>query len=176
MARSLKQDRPDRAAKIVAWATGELETAQTAEMKHHFLLVLGNAGAPEALPAIQKSLTDKDSGVRAAAVGALRFIDSDQAEALLTKVLGSDSEPQVRAETIRAFACRSKTQRVFEACAKALQSDDSKSVRLASLNLMWQCRQKFPQVVSLVENTAKNDPADDVRKRAGELLENELPE
>jgi hypothetical protein len=176
MARSLKQDQPDRAEKIVAWAIGELETAQSVEMKHRFLLVLGNAGAQEGLPAIQKSLTDEDSGVRAAAVGALRFIGSDQAEALMTNVLGSDSEPQVRAETIRAFACRSKTQRALEACAKALQEDNSKSVRLAALNLMWQYRQKFPQVVSLVENAAKNDPADDLRKRAGELLGNELPE
>jgi hypothetical protein len=110
------------------------------------------------------------------AFGFVPFFASDEAEALMTKVLGSDSEPHVRAKTVRAFASRSMTQQALQAGAEALRSDESQSARLAALNLIWQCRRKFPLVDSLVENTAKNDPADDLRKRAGELLGNELPE
>jgi HEAT repeat protein len=170
MARSMKEDHPERAGKIVAWAVRELESAGSESKSHHFLLVLGNAGAPEALPAIQRFLGDHDAGVRAAAVGALRFIESDQTEALITQVLASDSEPEVRAEAVRDLGYRSVTGGAFQAAAEALRSDKSASVRLASLTMLWQCRQRFPQAISLVENTAKNDPDDRLRKRANELL------
>jgi hypothetical protein len=171
MARSLKEDHPDRAGKIVTWAVRELEAGASEDTRRHFLLVLGNAGAPGALPAIQKFLGDPDAAVRAAAVGALRFIDSDQAEALITRALGSDSEPDVRAEAVRVFAYRSVTQPAFQAIVGALRADESASVRLAALNLLWQCRQMFSQVGALVENVARNDPDDAIRKRAGELLQ-----
>jgi hypothetical protein len=174
MARSMKEDHPERAMEIVAWAIRELESAGSERGRHHFLLVLGNAGAPEALPAIQRFLGDHDAGVRAAAVGALRFIESDQAEALITQVLASDSEPEVRAEAVRVLCYRSVTKPAFQAAAEALRTDKSKSVRLAALTLLWQCRHRFPQAVSLVENTAKNDQDGEVRKRGGELLGKEL--
>jgi HEAT repeat protein len=174
IARTLKETHPDRAAKITAWAVQGLESASSESATRQFLLVLGNSGAPDALPVIRKALADGEPGVRAAAVGALRFIDSDQAEALIARALGSDSEPEVRAEAVRALSYRSVTESAFQATAEALRSDKSASVRLSALNLLWQCRQRFPAVLALVENIAKNDPADELRKTAGELLGKEL--
>ncbi len=60
-------------------------------------------------------------------------------------------------------------------CA-AFRSDKALSPRLDILNLLWRCRQGFPEVVFLVENAAKNDPGKEMRSAATRLLESKPKE
>jgi hypothetical protein len=171
MARNLAETSPERAAKTVAWAVSDLEAATSESKVCQMLLVLGNAGAVEALPAIRRRLDDKAIEVRAAAVSALRFIDTDQAEALLIQALTADPEAEVRRAAVAAFRYRFVSNRAIQANREALRSDKSPAVRLVALNLLWQVRQRFPEVIALVENAAADDLATEVRKAACRLLE-----
>jgi HEAT repeat protein len=170
MARNLNETSPQRAAKIIAWAVNELESSTSEQKTAQLLLVLGNSGAVEALPAIRRRLADEAAAVRAAAASALRFIAATETEALLIQVLTSDSEPSVRVAAIGALAYRSMTERAFQTSCEVFRSDKAVAVRLAALNLLWQVRETFPAVAALVENAAANDPEEQVRKTARRLL------
>jgi hypothetical protein len=170
VARSLEESSPERAAAIVAWAIQKEQGAASQTLQTHWLLVLGNTGARAALPAIEARLGDKSDPVRAAAVSALRFIDSDQAEALLMQTLAKDAVADVRYAAVAAFNYRSMTKKAFEANREALRGDKAPAVRLAAMNLLWQVRQRHSEVTLLVESAAANDVDDDIRQAARRLL------
>src|SRR5262249_47488853 len=65
MARSLATTQTNRVAPIVTWAVRELQSSVSPTRKRHFLLVVGNTGALQTLPAIRAVLADRDSTVRA---------------------------------------------------------------------------------------------------------------
>jgi HEAT repeat protein len=170
MARNLHDKSPARAEKIVAWAISEMEASPSESKTVHWLLVLGNTGAAEALPVIRTRLGDSASGVRAAAASALRFIEGDQAEAMLLQTLKADPDAAVRCAAIAAFRYRPMSKEAFGDNRDAMRSDKSVEVRLAALNLLWEARQRFPEVISLVEAVAANDQIREIREAAGRLL------
>jgi hypothetical protein len=170
VARKLEESFPERAAAIAAWAIQQEQSATSETLHSHWLLVLGNTGARAALPAIGPRLGDKSESVRAAAVSALRFIDADQAEALLIHALSTDFVADVRHAAVAAFHYRSMTKNAFEANRKALRGDKAPAVRLAAMNLLWQVRQRYAEVDLLVEAAAASDVDADIRQAARRLL------
>ena len=73
LALTLARPEPKRADAIVAWAMKAMEAARSPAEKRQMLLVLGNTAAAQTLPVIRTHLMDRDAGVRAAAVAALRW-------------------------------------------------------------------------------------------------------
>src|SRR5262249_19527311 len=131
--------------------------ATTESATRHFLLVLGNAGSPAALPAVSRRLEAQSAEVRASAVSALRFIATDEAEERLIALLATDAVPDVRAEALRSIGYRSSTDRARRAIRQALTADQSTAVRRAALNYLWARRHDWPDIETLVECVARND-------------------
>src|SRR5262249_24697474 len=57
LAHGLARSEPARADSIVRWALARLEAVRSAVERRQFLLVLGNAGASRALPAVRRHLS-----------------------------------------------------------------------------------------------------------------------
>jgi hypothetical protein len=173
LARTLGEESPTRAAKIVDRLLQQLAAPTAADSRWQLLLALGNAGSTQALPTLTRFLDDPAPDLRGAAAWALRWIDSPQADLLLTtKVLSSDRDPAARLEAVRALRFREETPANFEAQEKALATEAEAAVRLALLSNLWDARESHPQARRLVEQAAAHDSAAAVREAAGKMLEN----
>jgi HEAT repeat protein len=171
MARRLAKTSPPRARGLVAWALEALRSAPSDARTRQLLLVLGNTGAAEALPAIRSRLQHPATEVRAAAALALRWIDLAEAEALLIRALGTDPEPAVRTEAAVALGFRAATPAMFEALRRALQEDSAGGVRQAVLNDLWRAWTSIPAARDLIAEAAAHDAAPEVRDMARKILE-----
>jgi hypothetical protein len=170
MARRLGQTAPPRAAAIVAKFSRELASAPTPEAQKPYLLALGNAGSADGLPAVKRFIEDANPDLRGAAVRALRFLESAEAEGLILRALASDPEAEVRTQAAGALDKRELTPAAFEIEKNAFLNDASPLVRLAVMGNLWKARREFPAVKGLIEQAARNDPSKDVREAAGALL------
>jgi HEAT repeat protein len=170
MAQRLTEASPERALKIVELFVRELERADSKDDVRQFLLVLGNAGAAQALSAITRFTIHPSPRLRAIAVSALRRIDSLQADEALIKALTSDSDVEVRQAAIFALSARDSLAYTFAAQRKAMLKDSAPKVRAAAMRNLWRERERFPQVFKLVKQLAARDTSADVRKAATALL------
>src|SRR5262249_20057239 len=109
MARNLSQTDPGRAARLVGGFIRSLRAAPSPERVQHWLLVLGNAAAAEALPEIARFLNDPEAETRAAAAFALRFLEARGVDAFLSRALTADGEATVRLEAAAALEFRAPT-------------------------------------------------------------------
>jgi len=171
MARRLGQTAPPRAAAIVAQFSRELSSARTPETQKPYLLALGNAGSADGLPALKRFIEDLNPDLRGAAVRALRFLESAEAEGLILRALASDPEAEVRTQAAGALDKREMTHAAFETEKNAFLKDTSPLVRLAVMGNLWKARHEFAEVKGLIEQAARNDPSKDVREAAGALLD-----
>ena len=169
MAGTLAEQQPERAAKLVGWAIGNLESSLSVESARQWLLVLGNAGSAEALPIVARYVNDRSTELRAVAVSALRFIKSSQAEQLLIEALASDSEA-VRLSAAVALGFREMSAASFEAQKRAFIKDKAAKVRLEVLRNLWHAREAFAETRRLVRQAAAKDASSEVRKAASEVL------
>ena len=170
MARNLAETSPERAIGIVNSLIKQIESSPSPDTTRQLLLVLGNAGSAQACSAIAGFTTDSSPVLRAAAVSALRWVDSYQASAQLIKVLTSDPESAVRLEAAVSLGCRQINANSFEAQRQALAIDRNEKVRLALLSNLWKGRVAFPEARKLIEEAAASDASEDVRKAAAGLL------
>jgi HEAT repeat protein len=168
MAHNLKQISPERAASIVEHATTRLSGVSGAETQ--LIALLGNAGAREALPVLERFLDHPSAEIRSRTALALRFIDAQQADEMLSKTLLSDADESVRIQAATALEFRTVTQTNFDAQRAALLSDKSDILRMRVMRNLWSSRESFPEVVSLVKRLASRDSSQDVRGSAARLL------
>jgi HEAT repeat protein len=170
MARDMSEDAPERAARIVEWASHELESAPSAEAKRQMLLVLGNAGSARSLPAVASYLRDPEPTLRAAAASALRWIPPGEADRLLLTALASDADADVRLEAAIALGLRATEGANFAVQKQVFFADGDVKVRLAVLRNLWKARESFPEARRLVREAAAKDTAAAVRKAAAEII------
>jgi hypothetical protein len=170
MAHNLAETSPERATRIVDSLIKQIDASSSADTTRLLLLALGNAGSPHAYSTIARFTNDSSPDLRAAAASALRWVDSDQADAQLIKVLSSDPESVVRLEAATAIGFRQINANAFEAQKQALATDKDEKVRLALLRNLWKGRVVFPEARELIEKAATSDASEDVRKAATELL------
>jgi hypothetical protein len=173
LAHSLAWSAPARADGIVRWALARLEGARSAAGRRQMLLVLGNAGSPQALPAVRRYLSAPEPEVRGGAVAALRRLKGPEVDAALCRALTADADAGVRLEAVRALEVRRMTAANLTAHATALRKDGSAGVRLAVLRNLGRAREALPGGAELVREAAAKDPAREVRAAAAELLEEE---
>jgi hypothetical protein len=136
------------------------------------LLVLGNAGSPEALPAVRRHLSAPEAAVRGAAVSALRWLPGAEVDAALCRALTADADAGVRRAAAGALELRPMTAAALAAHAAALRKDASAGVRLAVLRNLRAAR-AFPEAAACLKEAAARDPVPDVRAAAESLLEEE---
>jgi hypothetical protein len=170
MARNLADTSAERTNKIVDWVVSEINSSTSEDHTRLFLLVLGNAGSIRALPTITRFVADPSPAVRSTAVLALRWIQSSKADLLLTETLSSDPDPAVRLEATFALSFREPTPTTFQVQKRAFLGDQAVMVRLAALENLWNVHKSFPEVRRLVKQSATNDPSEEVRKAAAEIM------
>ncbi len=168
MARNLAAKEPARAAGIVRWAVAELEGAPGPDLRRQMLLVLGNAGAAEALPAVRPHLRAKEPEVRGAALAALRWLEGAEVEADLAGALTADSDDSVRLEATHALELRAMTATALRAHLAAFRNDKSVTVRLAVLSNLARARDNHPEAVRALRE-ALGDTVKEVREAAARL-------
>jgi hypothetical protein len=169
MAQTLATTAPERAKSLVERFLKELVSASSEQAIRQWLLVLGNAGADQSLPAIARFTDHPSPTLRAAAVSSLRWIEAGRADELLAKALTSDPEATVRAEAAAALSHREMNAATFEAQKRAFQTDKAVNVRLTLLRNLWRAQGTFPEARKLVEAAAK-DESKEVRKQAQAIL------
>jgi len=133
----------------------------------HFLTALGNVGNNSILPAIQRYLEHSDAKLRAAALDALRRLDSPEAFALLNQYATHDPAPQVRAEALGSLS-EQPGNLALPLLSAALQ-DASVAVRKAAVQALG--KREEPQAITLLIQARDQDPAASVRALAGKLLQ-----
>lgn len=161
---------PERAAKIVDRFIEELKHSSSPEMKKQLLLALGNAGSPRALPVISDFATSSSSGLRATALHAMRFIDSQEAEKLLINALRSDQDNSVRLSAASSLGYRKMTPTSFPIQRQIFLKDSDVNLRLKVLENLWKAHEAFPEVRILVKKAASDDPSEGVRKAAKNIM------
>ncbi|MBL8323399.1 MAG: HEAT repeat domain-containing protein [Rubrivivax sp.] len=139
-----------------------LESAEDGAARRQWLRVLGNTGAPAALPILAARLTDAEAETRATAVNALRWIDEPAVETRLAVVLEKDVSDDVRIAAARTLAARA-TGPGMTLLTKTFQRNASERVRVAVAELLWQERQQYPNADAAVRRAARADPMPDVR-------------
>lgn len=147
-----------------------LRTLKLPEEKRHILLVLGNIGKPDLLSIIEPFTQNHDPVLRAAATTALRSMPNASVDEILVRLLTKDSDDNVRLEAAVALGSREINLISFTAQKQGFAKDTAVSVRLVTLNNLWQARQIYSEVVPIVKNAAANDRDKDVRDAATKLL------
>jgi len=170
MARSLTSESPGRSAKLVDLFIKWIDAASSESETRLFLLVLGNAGSRRSLPVVRRFVSDHSPVLRSAAISALRFVDSEEADDLLISALNSESDPEVRLKAAFSLSYREMNRATFDAQRKSFEADADERVRVSLLDNLWKARQSFPEVVDVVRQAAAKDASKEVRKAASQLL------
>jgi hypothetical protein len=161
---------PDRRAKIIREFIQKLGPYPLEQEIQQTLHALGNTGSTLALSTIEKYLSHSTPHVRAAAMFALRWIESSEVDPLLAKGVSSDPEKLVRLEAAHALGLRKMTPETFRAQKEALMKDSAVEVRLTVLYNLSNVFEDFPEIKRLIKETAAKDPSKDVRKAASEIM------
>jgi HEAT repeat protein len=156
---------PARAGALVNGEVDAFHRAQSSEEKIMALLALGNSGSPLTLGIAREGLADPDPRVRTAAAMALRFVAAPEAEAMLTMLVGSDSDAGVRVQAIHSLSFRTFGSAAAEAVVRASETDRDEQARLAAVKLLAGGPYD-PGLVDLFTRIAANDVADSVRTAA----------
>jgi HEAT repeat protein len=146
-------------------------TATTPQGRRLYLGALGNAGSPEALPAIQQALADDSGDIRATAMNALRHIPGPEADASIARALRSDPDVMVRLSAVSVAERRPMTSVIAAAADVALRSDTAINVRGAVAGLIGNKLADAPALQTTLEWAMANDRVEDVRKAAARALE-----
>jgi HEAT repeat protein len=153
--------------KIVA----QFEAAQSDGERMRLLDALGNAGRPEGLESIAQGLTSADSVVRDIAARALRKIDAPQADAMLSDLLLSEAEADVREAALFAAGFR-RFSPLAAALSAILQREPESHLRGQAVGLLATYLQRDGdlEVVPLLKWVAANDPDTMLRQNAARVL------
>ena len=169
-ARRIATSSSERAGKIVDRFIEKLKRSSSPELTKQLLLALGNAGSSRALPEISRLAASSLPDIRATALHALRFIDSPEAEALLINTLSSDHDNSVRVAAANSLGYREMTEVSFKVQKQIFLRDSSVTVRMKVLENLWKAEKAFQEVRSLVKKAASEDPSEDVRKTAKNIM------
>lgn len=157
-----------KADDVVPALLAKLDAAQTGAEKAAVLDALGNAGDVRALDAILAHASSPDTVVRAAAVGALRFIQDERA----TKGLAAgvfDAAPQVRLAAVAGLGTRPVVP-VLEIWKHVLAKDEDTQVRLAAVRVLARSVNAAGEVEALLAEVASKDADAKVREAAAQAL------
>jgi hypothetical protein len=172
--RNLEPVHPERAAQVADALIAKLMESSSDLKSGYLLSALGNSASSRAVPAILKRLSDSLPPIRAAAVSSLRLMDTPEVEPALLRALATDSEESVRQQAASTLAFRQMTVSSFNALKVAVRKDGSANVRLSALRTLAEVIDRYPGVRSVIRQVAANDPLEDLRELASDILRNNL--
>lgn len=171
IARNLEPAHPERAEQILDALVREMGKSPSDSKTAHLLSALGNSASDKVVPVILKHLADASVTVRAAAVSSLQLMDTPEVEPALLRALTTDPEEPVRQQAASVLASREMTETAFTAQTSAVLKDTSQMVRVTVLRTLARALDRYPKARSVIRRVAEEDPSDDVRKVAKEILE-----
>ncbi len=169
---SLREKQPERTKQILEWALEGLRRAEGVDEQELWLYVIGNIGHEGALSAVLPFVKHSEVVLRRAAVSALRFMQNGEAERALLEALEHDEERTVRVEAFSAYNYRPITERAVQVFERVLQKEPDKTFRREIIDKLWGVRERFPQVMLIVEKVSQSDPEEELRLYARSLLMN----
>lgn len=171
VANNVRSSDPVVAEKLIDSLVAQLDEAPGKFEKEATLKALGNAGGPEVRPEVREALESDSSRIRAAAVNAVRRVESIEADAAIVKAL-SDENLVVRYEAAMALADRPPTLELVKALADAMVIETDFRVLSQELFLsgVWlgQGHDELRAPLMTLAESSSNEP---VRKRAKKLLD-----
>jgi HEAT repeat protein len=168
--RESKSALPDAAADALSTLLARLEGAKTTDEIALYLDALGNSGDARALPTLLKYVASDHPTIRAAALGALRFIEDPRVDPLLIAGLSMDSAPHVRIVALHAMSQR-RIEPFAQAIFTALRTDASKAVRTQVLAFLIRRGELLSGSSEAIAWAADNDPDPEIRAAAKRAME-----
>lgn len=160
--------RADADPQLIAQLLAYEETAIQAGLLDEYLAALGNTGLPVILPIVQQHLASTNPKVRAAAIDALRRLETPEALAILQQHATEDPAAQVRCEAFEALAEHDDAG-VWAIYEEGLR-DQSIKVREAVVRALGQ--RDGQQARTLLLQARDTDPSQQIRQLANKLLAN----
>lgn len=160
--------RADADPQLMAQLLAYEETAIQAGLLEEYLAALGNTGLPVILPIVQQHLASTNPEVRAAAIDALRRLETPEALALLQQHATQDPAANVRCEAFEALAEHDDAG-VWAIYQEGLR-DQSIKVREAVVRALGQ--RDDQQARTLLLQARDTDPSQQIRQLANKLLAN----
>ncbi len=128
------------------------------EQKYEALLSLGNIGSEAAFQEIKPLMHDEDIRIRLAAMKALRFIDTPQAEESLNSYLDLKYDEEERLGAVQELGYRHLSEATIEKHKQLLPVETSEQIALSILSNLGQELKAHPELKAVFEETAKNTP------------------
>jgi len=133
------------------------------------LEAVGNTGDARALALAEPFTRHPSRAVREAAVGAVRFVASAEADAWVAAKLAARDDEALRVGAVRAAGFRA-LEPLGDALAALLATDPSQAVRARTVSMLGGRVRQSPMAAELLLRAAESDPDGDVRAAAHEWL------
>jgi hypothetical protein len=172
-ARGLRATAPARAARITGELLTRLERAaegtERADDRADFIVALGNAGDPAALPELRKIAEAGALRDRTQAIESLRFIDDPGVNPFLTALIRGSREEPIRLAVISAVRFRDVGP-FAAALADVARKDPAPSVRNAAVSLLGDRLRALPTLRPILEEVQSHDEVAKNRELAARYL------
>lgn len=169
LAESGHAKRADDTALILAHA---LTTESEQSVIIHALRGISNSGRTVALSAVGPHLQAKSPIVRAAAVQALRLMDSPRADTWIADTLLNDKKKTVRRAAAAAASEHKPTDTLLTAVQNAVSSDPDAKVRQQLVSLLARWLPERPELRATLTYIQAEDERPSIRREAQESLTN----
>jgi hypothetical protein len=166
----LQRQQPELARSLAARLIGQLEDADEDIERATLLTALGNAGAPEALDAIEAQLASAEEYVRVAAADALRRIPGAAADQLLARA-ARDASPKVREKAFESISEREASSVLVATLAVAIVSEPDFPARARAVKAAIEWLEGHDALASGLAQVASQDRSEDLRELARRALQ-----
>lgn len=165
----LKRSNPELANEVTRNLLDELKSSPGTDRQSELLTALGNAGSPEALPALKSAAQDPSVTIRAAAAQGLRRIETAESYSLLT-VLAGDASANVRRSAIDALSEGAPSEQSAAIIGNAATTDQDFRVRSLSVQAAVRWLRDVPSLAGVLRAVASSDENADLREMADDAL------
>jgi HEAT repeat protein len=166
----LRDKDPELSRLIVAELIDELDRTPSESRRETLLTALGNAGLPDAIPALRKALADPSAPVRAAAAQGLRRIPGEEADQLLAVAI-SDPSVSVRLHAVDAISERRPSQVLVTVLQTIATHEPHPRVRAIAVSTAGEWMRQFQHLSAVLHTVASTDENEDVRRIARNALD-----
>lgn len=159
----------ERRSKLVASLHRGVETAPSDEVRRQWLAAIGVAADPSSVPALRDLIRTSSTKIGVPAIGALRFITGDEAQALLLETLTGRGAAR-RIAAIDAIRMRSPGP-YADALVKLATSDQNEGVRTAAVKALGRNLVALPKLRGALEKVKESDKSPQLQAAARLLLD-----
>jgi hypothetical protein len=147
-----------------------LDTTQDRKQLVDVLPGIANSGDGRAFGRVRPLVDDADESIRAAAVDAIRLMPNPEVDGLLAARMAPNEKVPVRLEAIDAARARGAHEPLIAAVRNAATGATDSESRLAAVQLLQRWLPDRPEVRSTLEQVARDDAREAVRRAAKAAL------